>query len=487
MRRVLFAASEAIPYMKTGGLADVTGSLPKYFDTEKFDVRVIMPKYVCMNEAFRKQMHFVCHFYVNLGWRKQYVGIFEAKYQGIIYYFVDNEFYFAGEQPYNHIHEDVEKFAYFSKAVIEALPFLDFCPDIIHCHDWQTGLIPVFLHTIYGDQNYYAAIKTVFTIHNMKFQGRWKLQAVMDATGLPEQIFAPDKLEAYGEANYLKGGVVYSDIITTVSEAYAFEITTQPGGEGLDGLMRVRNDCLYGITNGIDYEVYNPQKDIYLVDHFTEENVTEGKAINKSKLQKEMGLPVKKNVFMIGVVSRMTSQKGFDLVAYVMDKLMSTEDIQMVVLGTGEEQYENMFRYFEEKYPDKIKANIGYCEDLAHKIYASADAFLMPSLFEPCGLSQMMSMRYGTIPIVRETGGLKDTVMPYNKYDHTGNGFSFANYNAHEMLDTIRYAMQVYQEEPKEWKGLIRRAMKEDNSWEASAGKYEELYLNLLGGEEETL
>ena len=252
-----------------------------------------MPKYVCMNEEFRKQMRFLCHFYVNLGWRKQYAGIFEAKYKGITYYFVDNEYYFAGEQPYNHIHEDVEKFAYFSKAVLEALPYLDFCPDIIHCHDWQTGLIPVFLHTIYGDQNYYAGMKTVYTIHNMKFQGRWNLQAIMDVTGLPEQIFVPDKLESYGEANYLKGGIVYSDYVTTVSKTYAYEITTQQGGEGLDGLMNARKDDLFGITNGIDYEVYNPKKDVYLLQHFDEQNVVEGKAANKEQLQKELGLPLK--------------------------------------------------------------------------------------------------------------------------------------------------------------------------------------------------
>lgn len=480
MRRVLFAASEAIPYMKTGGLADVTGSLPGYFDKEEFDVRVIMPKYVCMNEEFRKQMRFLCHFYVNLGWRKQYAGIFEAKYKGITYYFVDSEYYFAGEQPYNHIHEDVEKFAYFSKAVLEALPYLDFCPDIIHCHDWQTGLIPVFLHTIYGDQNYYAGMKTVYTIHNMKFQGRWNLQAIMDVTGLPEQIFVPDKLESYGEANYLKGGIVYSDYVTTVSKTYAYEITTQQGGEGLDGLMNARKDYLFGITNGIDYEVYNPKKDIYLLQHFDEQNVVEGKAANKEQLQKELGLPLKKKTPLLGIVSRMTNQKGFDLVAYVMDQLMSTEDIQMVVLGTGEEQYENMFRYFEQKYPDKIKANIGYSEEMAHKIYASADLFLMPSLFEPCGLSQMMSMRYGTLPIVRETGGLKDTVTAYNEYEQTGNGFSFANYNAHEMLDTILYALEVYRHHKKEWGGLVKRAMREDNSWEASARKYEALYRELI-------
>ncbi len=480
MKRILFAASEAVPFIKTGGLADVTGSLPQYFDKEEYEVRIILPKYLCIEEEMRKKMRFLCHFYVNLGWRKQYAGIFETKYQGITYYFVDNEYYFAGEHPYHNLHEDVEKFAYFSKAVLEALPYLDYCPDIIHCHDWQTGLIPVFLHTLYGDENYYAGIKTVFSIHNMKFQGRWHLQAVMDVTGLPEQIFVPDKLESYGEANYLKGGVIYADAVTTVSPTYAFEITTQQGGEGLDGLMRQVSDKLYGILNGIDIEVYNPQTDPYIRAQFNEKDVIRQKAKNKNALQEEMGLEQNPEAMLIGIVSRMTSQKGFDLIAYVMDELMEQENVQFVVLGTGEEQYENMFRYFEEKYPKRLKANIGYSEDVAHRIYASCDTFLMPSLFEPCGLSQMMSMRYGTIPIVRETGGLKDTVTPYNEYERTGNGFSFANYNAHEMLHVIRYALEIFEKRRTEWEGLIKRAMAEDNSWENSAKCYQELYLRIL-------
>lgn len=480
MKRILFAASEAVPFIKTGGLADVTGSLPQYFDKEEYEVRIILPKYLCIEEEMRRKMRFLCHFYVNLGWRKQYAGIFEAEYQGITYYFVDNEYYFAGEHPYHNLHEDVEKFAYFSKAVLEALPYLDYCPDIIHCHDWQTGLIPVFLHTLYGDENYYAGIKTVFSIHNMKFQGRWRLQAVMDVTGLPEQIFVPDKLESYGEANYLKGGVIYADAVTTVSPTYAFEITTQQGGEGLDGLMREKSDKLYGILNGIDTEVYNPQTDTYIRAQFNEKDVVRQKAKNKAALQDEMGLEQNPEAMLIGIVSRMTSQKGFDLIAYIMDELMEQENVQFVVLGTGEEQYENMFRYFEEKYPKRLKANIGYSEDVAHRIYASCDTFLMPSLFEPCGLSQMMSMRYGTIPIVRETGGLKDTVLPYNEYEHTGNGFSFANYNAHEMLHVIRYALEIFEKRRAEWEGLMKRAMEEDNSWENSAKCYQKLYLQLL-------
>lgn len=480
MKKILFVSSEAIPYMKTGGLADVVGSLPKYIDKEKYEVRVFLPKYLCMEHKFKEHLHYVCHFYVNLSWRKQYVGIFEGEFQGIKFYFVDNEFYFAGPTPYNHIHEDVEKFAFFSKAVLQALPFLDYCPDIIHCHDWQTGLLPVYLKTLYGDDSYYAGIKTIFSIHNMKFQGRWDLKTVMDITGLPEQIFNDQELEAYGEANYLKGGCVYADWITTVSPTYAYEITTEEGGEGLHGLMNARKGVLSGIVNGLDYEEYNPEKDVYIEKNFNRKTVYKEKVKNKKALQKEVGLPVKEDAFLIGMVSRQTNQKGFDLVAYMMKELLSMKNIQMVVLGTGEEQYQNMLLYFADAYPDKLSVCIGYSEERAHRIYASSDAFLMPSLFEPCGLSQMMAMRYGTLPIVRETGGLKDTVIPYNEYEDTGNGFSFANYNAHEMLAAILYALQVYEENRPAWKRLMKRAMEMDYSWNASAREYEKLYERLL-------
>ena len=429
-----------------------------------------------MDENLKSQLKFRCHFYVHLNWRRQYVGIFEAKQDGITYYFVDNEFYFAGDKPYNELYQDIEKFAFFSKAVIEALPYLDFCPDIIHCHDWQTGLIPVFLRTLYGDERYYSGIKTVFSIHNLQFQGRWNLEAVMDITGLPEQIFTCDKLESYGEANYLKGGVVYADAITTVSDTYAYEITTEQGGEGLDGLLRARKDSLYGILNGLDYQEYNPQKDPYISYHFGTDDFYKGKKENKKALQRELGLPEQEDALLLGMVSRMTNQKGFDLVAYIMDELLSTENVQIAVLGTGQQEYQDMFCYFAGKYPDKIKVHIGYSEEKAHRIYASCDAFLMPSLFEPCGLSQLMSLRYGTVPIVRETGGLKDTVEAYNEYEHTGTGFSFANYNAHEMLGVIRYAISVYQKNRNEWDQIALRGMKKDFSWNTSARKYEALY-----------
>ena len=477
MTKILFVASEAVPYIKTGGLADVVGSLPKYFDKEKYDVRVILPKYACMDELLLAQLKFVCHFYVNLNWRKQYVGIFTTEYKGVRYYFVDNEFYFAGDKPYNNIYEDVEKFAYFSKAVLESLPYIDFAPDILHCHDWQTGLVPVYLRTTYGSDNFYAGIKTIFTIHNMKFQGRWKIREVMDITGLPEHIFrTASGLESYGESNYLKGGIVYADAVSTVSPEYAKEITTREGGEGLDGLMNARIDSLYGIVNGIDYEEFNPETDPHIETSYTVKNAVAGKRKNKMALQKMLGLPVRDDVFMIGIISRMTSQKGFDLIAYILDEIFDTMDVQFVVLGTGEGQYENMFHHFHNKYPDKLWAHIGYSDEYAHKIYASCDAFLMPSLFEPCGLGQMMAMRYGTLPIVRETGGLKDTVEAYNEYENTGTGFSFSNYNAHEMLFILRYAQNIYKENRSRWDEIVQRAMQKDFSWGASAKSYETLY-----------
>lgn len=480
MKKVLMVSSEAVPYIKTGGLADVVGSLPRYVEKEEYDVRVILPKYACMDQRFLPDLQFVCHFYVNLNWRKQYAGIFKSEYKGITYYFVDNEFYFAGNNPYNNIHEDVEKFAFFSKAVLMALPYIDFCPDVIHCNDWQTGLIPVFLKTEFYQDSYYIGMKTVFSIHNMKFQGRWHVRDIMDVTGLPASIFTADKLESYGEANYLKGGCVYADAISTVSPSYAVDITTPEGGEGLDGLMSARRDSLYGIVNGIDYDDFNPMTDAAMVEHFSVKDVVKGKKANKRALQQSMGLPEKEDAFLIGMVSRLTDQKGFDLVAYVMEEMLTTMNVQFVVLGTGEYRFEEMFHYFQGKYPDKISSYIGYSEEKAHQIYASCDAFLMPSLFEPCGLSQMMSMRYGTIPIVRETGGLKDTVEPYNEFENKGTGFSFATYNAHDMMHVIQYAYRVFTEQKKQWEAIMKRAMEQDFSWKASARKYEELYDKLM-------
>ena len=475
MKNILFVASEAVPFIKTGGLADVVGSLPKYFDKDKYDVRVIIPKYTCILSEYLDKMVYKAHFYIDLAWRSQYVGIFELEYDGIMFYFIDNEFYFSGSKPYGYIHEDIEKFAFFSKAVLSAIPVIGFKPDIIHCNDWQTGLVPVYLKERFANGEFFQGIKSIMTIHNLKFQGIWDLKKVRDITGLADYYFTPDKLEAYNDANFLKGGIIYADYITTVSASYAHEIQTSFYGEGLDGLMRSRSNSLCGIVNGIDYMEYNPETDTRIEFNFSQLTFRKEKWRNKIALQKELSLEVNKSKFMIGIVSRLTDQKGLDLIAYVMDQICA-EDVQLVILGTGDEKYENMFRHYDWKYNDRVSSNIYYSEDMSHKIYASCDAFLMPSLFEPCGLSQLMSLRYGTIPIVRETGGLKDTVQPYNEYENSGTGFSFTNYNAHEMLRIINYAKNIYYKKKREWNKIIDRGMLADYSWGLSAKKYEDLY-----------
>ena len=479
MKNILFIASEGVPFIKTGGLADVVGSLPKGIDKEYYDVRVILPKYNCMHQDKKDMLHYRDHFYMEFNWKNEYVGILEAEYDGIKYYFIDNEYYFNGFKPYcdNALFE-IEKFAFFSKAALSILPVIGFRPDLIHCHDWQTGLIPVYLHERFAGGEFYRGIKTVMTIHNLKFQGKWSIKEVQSITGLPDYYFAPDKLEAYKDANLLKGGLVYADAITTVSPTYAEEIKTPFYGEKLEGLMQARANCLSGIVNGIDYDDFNPATDTNIARTYSVENFRKEKVKNKMALQEELGLERDPHRMMIGIVSRLTDQKGFDLIDCVMDELCQ-DAVQIVVLGTGEEQYENMFRHFAWKYPGKVSANIYYSEAMSHKIYASCDAFLMPSLFEPCGLSQLMSLRYGTVPIVRETGGLKDTVEAYNEYEKTGTGFSFTNYNAHEMLATVRYAEQIYYDKKRDWNKIVERGMEKDFSWKNSAKLYEELYENM--------
>ena len=480
MKKILFVASESVPFIKTGGLADVVGSLPKNLNKDEYDCRVIIPKYQCMNENFKNQLQYVTHFYMDLAWRSQYVGILKMEYDGITYYFIDNEYYFSGPKPYGDICYDMEKFAFFSRAALSALPVIDFRPDIIHCHDWQTGLIPVFLKDTFSQGQFYQGIKTIMTIHNLKFQGIWDAKTVKDMVGLADYYFTPDKLLHYKDANFLKGGIVYADYVTTVSDTYAEEIKQPFYGETLDGLMCARSNSLFGIVNGIDYDVYNPETDPYIVQNYSAQNFRKEKIKNKRALQQQLGLEQDDKRFMIGIVSRLTSQKGLDLIQCVMDEICS-DGIQFVILGTGEEQYENMFRHYDWKYNNTVSANIYYSEELSHRVYAACDAFLMPSLFEPCGLSQLISLRYGTVPIVRETGGLKDTVEPYNEYESKGTGFSFANYNAHEMLNTIRYAEHVYYNKKREWNKIIDRGMASDFSWNSSARKYEELYTRLLG------
>ena len=482
MKKILFAASECVPFIKTGGLADVCGALPKEFDKAGWDVRVILPDYTCILERYRSNFEYITNFRLSVGpyVQDKYVGLFRYVYDGITYYFIDNEEYFNCTTPYGDILYDIEKFCFFDKAVLSSLPILDFRPDLIHCHDWETGLIPVYLKNEFQGNMFYWGIKSMMTIHNLRFQGVWDKKTMMGLSGLEEHLFTPDKLEFNKDANMLKGGLAYADYITTVSETYAAEIQTPFYGEGLDGLLQARHYDMMGIVNGIDYNVYNPATDGKIEFHYDIGSFRKEKAKNKEALQRELGLTVDKRKMMIGLISRLTDQKGLDLVAYVMEQLVD-EFTQIVVIGTGEERYENLFRHYAWKYPDHVSANICYSDSLAHKLYASADAFLMPSAFEPCGLTQLISFRYGTIPIVRETGGLKDTVIPFNEYENSGDGFSFSNYNAHEMLKIVNYAKYVYFEKRAKWNKMIERGMEKDFSWKNSREKYENLYNFLIG------
>lgn len=476
---VLFATSECAPFVKTGGLGDVAGSLPQALREKNVDARVVLPLYNCIPDKFKEQMKYIDHIYIDMGWRKQYCGIFELNYNNCIYYFIDNKFYFNGDKPYDYIHLDCEKFIFFSKAALSILPTIGFRPDVINCNDWQTGPIPVFLDT-FQDNEFYRGIKTVLTIHNLKFQGRWDLKGIKDAMGVSDYYFTPDKMEYYKDANLLKGGMVYASKISTVSDTYAVEITTPHYGEGLDALLRARRNDLVGIVNGISYDDWNPSKDGYITKKYNARTIKAGKAENKAELQREMGLPQDPDKMLIGIVSRLTDQKGFDLIAYKLEELCNG-GCQIVVLGTGDEQYENLFRHYSWKYSDRFAARITYSNELSHKIYAGCDAFLMPSAFEPCGLSQIISMHYGTLPIVRETGGLRDTVIPYNKYTGEGTGFSFTNYNADEMLRCIWNSMDVYYNNKDAWYNMVKQAMSADYSWNVSAEKYIDMYCELTG------
>ncbi len=476
---VLFATSECAPFVKTGGLGDVAGSLPAVLRQKGVDARVILPLYKCIPQEYKDKMRYLDHIYINVGWRSQYAGVFELEHDGCIYYFVDNKFYFNGDKPYDYIHLDCEKFIFFSKAVLSLLPTIGFRPDVINCNDWQTGPIPVFLDT-FQDNPFFQGIKTVMTIHNLKFQGRWDFKAIKDVMGISDYYFTSDKLEFYRDANLLKGGMVYANKISTVSETYAGEIQSEEYGEGLHNLLRARSGDLIGIVNGISYTDWDPAKDKMIYKNYTARTVHKNKVENKKKLQEELGLPVDPGKMMIGVVSRLTDQKGFDLVAYKMEQLCEG-GAQVVVLGTGDEKYENLFRHYAWKYPDRFSAQIYFSNEMSHKIYAASDAFLMPSRFEPCGLSQLISLRYGTVPIVRETGGLKDTVQPYNEYTGEGTGFSFANYNADEMMNIIWYAMQIYYDRKDEWNNIVDNGMAMDYSWNVSADKYIKMYRDLTG------
>ena len=481
MKKILFAASEGVPFIKTGGLADVVGSLPKEIDRKYYDVRVILPKYSCMKQEMKDKLEYITNFYMDYNWQNQYVGLFKAEVDGITYYFIDNEYYFTSFRPYtDDARWEIERFGYFSKAVLSALPVLDFRPDLIHCHDWQTGLIPVYLKNEFQGDPFFWGIKTIMTIHNLRFQGVWDIKTMKGLTGLEDYLFTPDKLEFKKDANMLKGGIVYSDFVTTVSETYAKEIQTAYYGEGLDGLLTARNQSLFGIVNGIDYTLYDPKDDKALFKNYTKKTWKKGKAANKAALQEYLGLEVNPDRYMIGLISRLTDQKGLDLVRYAMDRLID-DYTQLVVIGTGDPQYEDLFRWYAGACPGRVSANILYSDDLAHKLYAAADSFLMPSLFEPCGLTQIIAFHYGTVPIVRETGGLKDTVIPLNEYDNTGDGFSFANYNGDELINTVNYSKKVFFDMPEIWSDMVVRGMEKDLSWSVSKRKYEELYNTLIG------
>ncbi|MBS4191807.1 glycogen synthase GlgA [Bacillus sp. FJAT-49705] len=478
--KVLFVVSECVPFVKSGGLADVAGSLPKEIFKQGTDIRVILPKYGLILNEYKSKMTKKAEFTVKVGWRNQYCGIEEIEYQGITYYFVDNEYYFHREKLYG-AYDDGERFAFFNRAVLDALPFIPFYPDVIHCHDWHTGMIPFLLRVEYQAKKGYEFIRTVFTIHNLQFQGIMPNHALADLLCLSDRHFHVDQLEFYGNINFMKGAIVAADKITTVSPTYKNEIQMEHYGEKLHLLLQHRSSDLEGILNGIDETIYNPENDNFLTESYNHKNLKK-KSVNKLHIQKQFGLPIADKIPLIAMVTRLTEQKGLDLLHCVFQELMS-DNIQMLILGTGDVQYEQFFREMELAYPNKFRAYIGFDEGIAHQIYAAADLFLMPSKFEPCGLGQMIAMKYGAIPIVRETGGLNDTVQSFNEGTGKGNGFSFKHFNAHDMLFTIQRALSFYRDESC-WNVIVINAMTMDYSWARSAYQYNCLYAEIISRSE---
>ncbi len=470
--KVLFAASEAYPFAMSGGLADVAGALPKALRKRLVGCRVVLPLYGSVSEEMRQKMTFITSITVPVSWRRQYCGIFEAHIDGVIYYLIDNQYYFNREGLYGH-YDDAERFAFFSRAVLEMIPHIGFTPDVIHCNDWQTALIPLYLNEFYRGNELYSKIKTVFTIHNIQYQGKYGYELCEDVLGLsPESA----SLLAYDDCiNFMKGAIQCSDKVTTVSPTYSREILEPYYSHGLDNILKMFTFKLTGIVNGIDVDVYNPETDPLIYKNFTADKMA-GKAYNKKMLQEEMGLPQRDDVPIIGIVTRLVKHKGIDLVKRVFEDMMQA-DLQFVILGSGEWEFETFFHSMAEKYPDKVGLKLGFNPQLAHRIYAGADIFLMPSQSEPCGLAQMVALRYGTIPIVRETGGLNDTI--HDSGDGEGNGFTFSSYNAHDMLNTVWRAIAGYSDQ-KGWKVLRDRAMKCDNSWGTSANAYIRLYKEII-------
>ena len=474
--KVLFAASEAHPFIKTGGLGDVMGALPQSLTELGVEARVVIPKYKNIKDELKQNLQFIKWFTVPVGWRNQYCGVFQYKYKDVVYYFIDNEYYYNRDGLYGY-YDDGERFAFFNRAVLEFIKEIDWKPDIINCNDWQTGMVPVLLNLEYKNNEFYSNMKTVFSIHNLLFKGSFVPNVLPELFGYDYMPLTNGSVELNGSVSFLKGGINYSDQITTVSNTYAEEIKTQQYGEGLDGLLRCKSDFLKGIVNGIDYEEFDPEKDNLIFKNFTWDSISD-KVENKLSLQKELGLPQRAETPMIGLISRLTHQKGCDLIVSIIDRLLQ-KDIQFVVLGTGDYWYEETFKNLQYRYPDKVSANIKFDNSLAHKIYAATDMFLMPSLFEPCGLGQLIALRYGSIPIVRETGGLKDTISPYNKYTGIGNGFGFKNFNSNELMQIIEYALTIYDDKDA-WNNIIRQAMDSDNSWEKSAMQYKLLYEDVV-------
>lgn len=479
-RSVAFIGSECYPFVKTGGLADVMYALPKELAKQNCDVKVILPRYKCIPWEYQEKMEYRGEFYMDLcaDGRQFYVGIMEYAADGVVYDFIDNEEFFSAGNPYISMIDDIPKFCLFSKAALSALLYLDWIPDVIHCHDWQAALVPVYLRTLF-ENTALAGSKTIMTVHNLRFQGIYDIDTIKYWSGLPDYVFNKDALKVnYNDANMLKGGLTYADMITTVSETYAGEIQTEFYGEGLDAHLRYHSGKLRGIVNGIDCDIWNPATDERIYENYSVKDAIEKKKANKRALQEELGLNVDDNKFVIGLISRLTNQKGLDLVNTIVNDMIDG-NTQLVVLGTGDPYYEDSFRYYEDAYKGEVCSNIMYDEDRAHRIYAGADALLVPSLFEPCGLTQLIAMRYGTVPIVRETGGLKDTVEPYNLFEDSGNGFTFDNYDPGLLLDAVNRAKTLYFVYRDSFDAMVKRDMEKDVTWSKSATAYRYLYLEL--------
>lgn len=474
--RVMYVASEATPFIKSGGLADVLGSLPKETAKKGVESIVVIPKYRDMKLV--DQIEYVTHFDIYMGWRKRYCGIFKTVVDAVTFYFIDNEEYFGRPGLYGY-DDDYERFAFFDFAVLELISHLNIRPDILQLNDWQTAMIAMLYKERYCYYDYYQNIKIVFTIHNILFQGKADPKLLEEFFALDSYLYYNGNCRNDGCLNMMKAAIFYSDIITTVSPTYAKEILTDQYGEGLQAILEMRKHDLYGILNGVDYDVVNPKNDDMIVRKYTPRSVKKGKLENKLALQKEVGLPENPDVALIGIVTRLTQQKGLDLIINQFETLCQ-RDVQVVILGSGDRIYEDALKGAAYNHQDKISMQCKYDFGLSQRIYAGCDMFLMPSLFEPCGLSQMMSLKYGTIPIVRETGGLADSVESYNEFEQTGTGFSFTNYNAHEMMDTIDYALRTFYNDPENWSAMVQRAMQAKLDWDASADQYIKLFNSLL-------